>query len=200
MIKPIITVLFYLLFFLNNILVCAESNAKLKIGLLAPFSGVYKNLGDSILLSTQLALNELDNKKITIIPRDSGSDDKEKLNNAIKEIIGAGAKVIIGPTDSQNFNEVKKYKDVIFISLSNKNTKISDNIISIGISLESQLLALEKFIAKQKRKKTIIMYPKNEYTKFIDQRVKQIKLKNFKVFKYNPDPKVLTGEIEKLTN
>ncbi len=200
MIKPIILALFYLLIFFNNILVCAESNSKLKIGLLAPFSGVYKNLGDSILLSTQLALNELDNKKITIIPRDSGSNDKEKLNSAIEEIISAGAKVIIGPTDSKNFDEIKKYKNTIFISLSNKNIKISDNIISIGISLESQLLALEKFLAKQNRKKTIIMYPKNEYTKFIDQRVKQIKLKNYKIFKYNPDPKVLTGEIEKLTN
>ena len=179
---------------------CDENNKELKIGLLAPFSGVYKNLGDSLLLSTQLALNELDNKKITIIPRDSGSNNKEKLNAAIQEIIDSGAKVIIGPVDSDNFEEIKKYKDTIFISLSNKNSKIKENIISIGISLESQLDALENFIIKQEKKKTVIMYPKNEYTQFIDERIKSVKLKNYKIFKYNPDPKVLTGEIEKLTN
>ena len=44
------------------------------------------------------------------------------------------------------------------------------------------------------------MYPKNHYAALIDQKIKDIKLKNYKIFKYNPDPKVLTGEIEKLTN
>ena len=177
-----------------------ENTKELKIGLLAPFSGIYKNLGDSLLLSTQLALNELNNKKIIIIPRDSGSNDKEKLNTAIQEIISSGAKIIIGPPDSQDFEEIKKYKDTIFISLSNKESKIENNIISIGISLESQMRTIEDFIIKQKKKKTVIMYPKNEYTKFIDERIKSTKLKNYKIFKYNPDPKVLTGEIEKLTN
>ena len=73
-----------------------ENTKELKIGLLAPFSGIYKNLGDSLLLSTQLILNELNNKKIIINPRDSGSNDKEKLNTAIQEIISSGAKIIIG--------------------------------------------------------------------------------------------------------
>tara|TARA_A100001011_G_scaffold30817_2_gene29782 strand:+ start:10340 stop:11434 length:1095 start_codon:yes stop_codon:yes gene_type:complete len=179
---------------------CDENNKELKIGLLAPFSGVYKNLGESLLLSTQLALSELNNKKIIIIPRDSGSNDKEKLNIAIQEIISSGAKIIIGPPDSEDFEEIKKYKDMIFISLSNKESKIENNIISIGISLESQIKTIEDFIIKQKKKKTIIMYPKNDYTKFIDERIKLTKLKNYKIFKYNPDPKILTGEIEKLTN
>ena len=200
MIKPIITILFYISIFFNSNLMCDENNKELKIGLLAPFSGVYKNLGESLLLSTQLALSELNNKKIIIIPRDSGSNDKEKLNIAIQEIISSGAKIIIGPPDSEDFEEIKKYKDTIFISLSNKESKIENNIISIGISLESQIKTIEDFIIKQKKKKTIIMYPKNDYTKFIDERIKLTKLKNYKIFKYNPDPKILTGEIEKLTN
>ena len=200
MIKSIIAILFYISIFFNSNLMCDENTKELKIGLLAPFSGIYKNLGDSLLLSTQLALNELNNKKIIIIPRDSGSNDKEKLNTAIQEIISSGAKIIIGPPDSQDFEEIKKYKDTIFISLSNKESKIENNIISIGISLESQMRTIEDFIIKQKKKKTVIMYPKNEYTKFIDERIKSTKLKNYKIFKYNPDPKVLTGEIEKLTN
>ena len=44
------------------------------------------------------------------------------------------------------------------------------------------------------------MYPKNEYESFIDKKISISKFKNFKIFKYNPDPKILTGEIEKLTN
>ena len=45
----------------------------LKIGLLAPLSGEYKELGNSILYSLQLALNEIDDKNVYIIPRDTGS-------------------------------------------------------------------------------------------------------------------------------
>jgi len=200
MIKIIITFLSYSFILFNCNLIAGENDEKLRVGLLAPFSGEYKNLGESLLLSTQLALDEINDENIIIIPRDSGTNNKNKLNLAIKEIINNGAKIIIGPMTSSSFDELKKYNDTIFISLSNKEPRISNNVISIGISLESQLVAIEKFFINQKKKETLIIYPKNEYEKFIDEKIKLLKLKNFKVFKYNPDPRILTGEIEKLTN
>ncbi len=198
--KKSIIILSYIFLFFNINLFAGETDKQLKIGLLAPFSGEFKNLGNSLLLSTQLALHEIDDERIKIIPRDTGSNNKEQFNNAILEIINSGANIIIGPVDDKYFGELKKYKDTIFISLSNKHPKIKDNIISIGISLESQILAIEKFIKKMDKKKTIIMFPNNKYTKFIDENIKNIKLKNYKIFKYSSDPKILTGEIEKLTN
>jgi|TARA_B100001093_G_scaffold123736_1_gene116304 ABC-type branched-subunit amino acid transport system substrate-binding protein len=200
MIKIIITFLSYIFLLFNTSLVANENDGKLKVGLLAPFSGDYKNLGESLLLSTQLALDEIGNDNIVIIPRDSGSNNEEKLNIAIQEIINSGAKVVIGPMLSSSFKEIKKYKNTIFISLSNKVPNISNNLISIGISLESQLEAIKKLLLKENKKKTVILYPKNEYEKFIDEKIKLIKLKNYKVFKYSSDPRILTGEIEKLTN
>ena len=200
MTKNIITFLFYIFLLFNNNLVAGENNEKLRVGLLAPFSGEYRNLGESLLLSIQLALDEINNKNIIIIPRDSGSNDKEKLNKAIKEIINHGAKIIIGPMTSSSFSELKKYNNTIFISLSNKESKISKNVINIGISLESQIRAIKKLLIKEKKTKTVILYPKNEHEKFIDDKIKSLKLKNYKVFKYSSDPRILTGEIEKLTN
>ena len=198
--KIIIIFLSYILFFFNTNLFSNDDNSEFKIGLLAPFSGEYKSLGNSLLLSTQLALDELNDPRIKIIPRDTGSNNKEKLNIAIQEIIDSGAKIIIGPADAENFEELYKYKDIIFISLSNKNPKIYQNVISIGISLESQIKSLVNFINKQNKTKTVIIFPKNQYSKLIEKKLKNIKLKNYKIFKYNSDPKVLTGEIEKLTN
>ena len=69
------------------------------------------------------------------------------------------------------FEEVKKYKDTIFISPSNINPKIESNIISIGVSLESQLKAIDQFISNQKRTKTVILYPKNQYAEMIDKKI-----------------------------
>ena len=80
-----------------------------------------------------------------------------------------GIKIIIGPTTYKEFGEVKKYNDLTFISPSNIEPDFSNNIISIGVSLESQLIALTNFIKKQKKSKTIILYPKNEYLELIEK-------------------------------
>ena len=82
-----------------------------------------------------------------------GFNDKEKLNSAIEDIISQGAKIIIGPISYDDFNEVKKYNNITFISPSNITPEFNNNIISVGISLESQLLALNNFIKKQKKRK-----------------------------------------------
>ncbi len=198
--KKIILLLSYLIVFFNSNLSSNQNNEVLKVGLLAPLSGEYKELGNSLLYSLQLALEEIDDENIFIIPRDTGYKDKVKLNDAVQEIISKGAKVIIGPISYEDFNEVKKYSDITFISPSNIRPEFTNNIISVGISLESQLLALKNFILKNKKNKTVIMYPENQYTKLIEQKLDKLDYGSFKKFKYSSNPEVLTGEIEILTN
>ncbi len=70
----------------------------------------------------------------------------------------------------------------------------------MGINLESQLLAIKKFINKQNKKKTIILYPDDNKSNHIGKIIKQLGFSNSKVFKYSKDSEVLTGQIEKLTN
>ena len=136
----------YILIFFNSISLSKADNSELKIGLLAPLSGDHKELGNSLLYSLQLALNEIDDKYVHIIPRDSGSNDEKKLDKAIKEIKSQGANIIIGPLDNKDFDKIKKFSDMIFISPSNINVEFLNNIISIGVSFESQILALDKFL------------------------------------------------------
>ncbi len=196
--KKITIILTYIIFFFNFNLFCSEKN--IKIGLLAPFTGEFDEIGNSMLFATQLALDEIDDKNVLIIPRDSGINEKEKLHNSIKEIKDQGAKLIIGPITNEEIQEVKKYRDIIFISPSNINPEINTNVISMGINLESQLLAISKFIQKKKKTKTVILYPDNQYSSLINSKIKKLNLSYSKLFKYSSDPKVLTGEVEKLTN
>ena len=192
--------IFYILYLFNFNLLSDENNKQLKVGLLAPLSGPYSEIGNSLLYSLQLALEEINDKEVSIIPRDSGFNDKEKINLAINELKSSGVKIIIGPISYEEFDHVKKFNDLIFISPSNIETEFSNNIISIGVSLESQLIALIDFIKNQKKKKTIIMYPKNEYLELVESKIKNLNLKNVKMFTYSPNPEILTGEIELLTN
>ena len=192
--------LIYIVFFFNSYLLSLENNKILKVGLLAPLSGSHSELGNSLLHSLQLALEEIDDNNVFIVPKDSGFNDKEKLNNAIQDIRSQGIKVVIGPITHEEFDDAKKYDDLIFISPSNINAEFTNNIISVGVSLESQLTALTSFINKQKKSKTVIMYPENQYKELIEENIKQLKLGNMRTFVYSPDPKILTGEIEILTN
>jgi len=197
--KKVYFILVYTIIFFNSNLFSDEKNKILKVGLLAPLSGEYKNLGNSLLYALQLALEEIDDKNVLIFPRDSGFNNKDKLNSAVQDIKAQGANIIIGPLNYEEFDQIKKYNDMIFISPSNINPEFTNNTISIGISLESQLMALADFIKKQNKKRTLIMFPKSNYTNLINEKLTKINLK-FNTFIYNPNPEVLTGEIEKITN
>ena len=192
--------IFYIIFIFNSNLLADENNKTLKIGLLAPLSGPYSQIGDSMLNSLQLALDEINDKNVIVVPRDSGFQDKEKLITAVNEMRSLGVKAIIGPTTYEDFELVKKFNDLIFISPSNINPEFTNNIISIGVSLESQLIALRNFIKKQNKSKTVILYPKNQYLDLIEKKLEDLDFKNIKKFTYSPNPEVLTGEIEILTN
>ena len=197
--KNKILLIFYLIFIFNSNLLSNDNNT-LKVGLLAPLSGPYSEIGNSLLYSLQLALEEINDKNVIIVPKDSGFKDEKKINSAINELRLDGVKIIIGPMTYKEFDQAKKYNDLIFISPSNISPEFSKNIISIGISLESQLIALSKFINEQNRTNTIIMYPENEYVELIEKKLEVLNLENIKIFKYSSNPEILTGEIETLTN
>ena len=195
-----ITIITYILLFINFNSFADEKEKYLKVGLLAPFSGEYKNVGQYIMLSLQLALDEIDDEKIKIFPRDSGYNNPEKLVQSVESLREENIKIVIGPISHKDFRSLSNFKDMIFISPSNIDPKIQNNILSIGVSLESQIKSIESFIKEKNRKKTIIMYPKNEYTSLIDTKINSININSKKIFKYSSDPKVLTSDIEKLTN
>ena len=64
----------------------------------------------------------------------------------LKRLNHKGLNIIIGPINNEDFVEVKKYNDITFISPSNISPEFSNNIISIGISLESQVNSFNEFL------------------------------------------------------
>lgn len=194
-------ILSYLLITFNSYVSAVESNSSniLKIGVLAPLSGELKVLGETILYSVNLALHDINDDSVKIYPKDSGYN-KKRIVEACKEFQEEGIKIVVGPIDSSFTKELKNFDDLIFLSLSNMNSDIDKNIIMMGINLESQLLAIKKFINKQKRKKTVILYPDNNNSKHVEKSIRDANFKNTKLFKYSNDSKILTGQIEKLTN
>ena len=72
-------IIFYILFIFNSNLFSNENSKTLRVGLLAPLSGPYSEIGNSLLYSLQLALEEIDDENVVIVPRDSGFNNEKKL-------------------------------------------------------------------------------------------------------------------------
>ena len=199
--KKLIIFLSYLIIAFNTFVSAEEKKDSdiLKIGALLPLSGELKNLGEEMLYSINLALHDIGDQNIKIYPKNSGSK-KEMIIKSCEEFRKEGINIIIGPTDSEYFDIIENFQDLTFISLSNMNTENKKNIIMMGINLESQLLTIKDFIKKQNKKKTVILYPKNQYESHIVKNIKLANFENVKIFKYDSDPEILTKQIEKLTN
>tara|TARA_Y100001970_G_scaffold209158_1_gene254969 strand:- start:1516 stop:2667 length:1152 start_codon:yes stop_codon:yes gene_type:complete len=194
LIQIIIFAFVYLI--LNNFQSFAEE--KIKIGLIVPLSGEYKEIGNSILKSTRLAINKINDPQIEIIPRDTKSNP-EITFKVSKELYDLGAKIIIGPVFNKNLIYLDDLKEVTFLSLSNTNINNPKNVISGGINAISQINAIKKFQKFAKLERSILLVPNSEFKNEIEDAVIKTKIKLKDKFIYDSDPTILTSQIEKLT-
>ena len=191
---------FIIFTFIGLILNILQSFAdeKIRIGLVVPLSGEYKEVGNSILKSARLAINKIDDLRIEIIPRDSRSNPETTLTVS-KELYEQGIKIIIGPVFNKNLIYLGELNEVTFLSLSNTNINNPKNVISGGINAISQINAIKKFQEFAKLERSILLVPNSEFQNEIEVAIKETKIKLKDKFIYSTDPTALTSQIEKLT-
>ena len=193
-IKYLLSIVF--VFLLNTLNISA--NESIKIGLLVPLTGQYEDIGKSIIQSTRMAINKIDDSKILILPRDTKSNPKETLKK-VEELYAEGIRIFIGPVFNKNLKELSKFEDVTFLSLTNKILNNPKNVISAGINAKSQFDAIKKYQKINELKKTLVLIPKKNYKEEIEEAISKSKIKTKKVFYYDVDPTKLTQQIEKVT-
>ena len=175
----------------------SKNNKVLKVGILLPLSGEFKDIGQSFLRAIQLALYDISNENIKIYPKDSKGNALNTYLSA-KEFEEEGIKIVIGPIFYESLERLNEINNITFISLTNKTKKIPSNTIAFGINTNSQIDVLKKYLNKIESSKTILLSPKNN---FEDQAeiFQDSELKFEKFFSYNVSPKKITSEIENLT-
>ena len=175
------------------------ASEKIKIGLLIPLTGKNSEIGQSIIKSTRLAVNKINNSFIEIVPRDTKSNPTDTLISA-KELKKLGIKIIIGPVFNENLTYLDELKEITFISLTNRGDNKSKNIINAGINATSQLNSIKRFIELNKIKKTIFLTPDVDYKIEIEKAIDNSKIKILDNYIYKTDPTKLTNQIEEITN
>ena len=174
------------------------SDEKIKIGLIVPLSGEYKEIGQSIVNATRLAINKIDNSQIEILPRDTKSNPETTLKVS-KELYNIGVRVIIGPVFNKNLIYLDELKEIIFLSLTNKVINNPKNVISAGINAISQINTIIKFQKQYNIERSIFLIPNSDFKNEIEEAISKTKIKLKDKFIYDTDPTLLTAQIEKLT-
>ena len=199
-------ILTYLLFTINSRAVAQtstenslENEKVLKIGVLLPLSGKFKDIGESFLKAIQLALYDISNENIKIYPKDSKANAQDTYE-AAKEFENLGIKIVIGPIFYESLEKLNQINNITFISFTNKTQNIPKNTIAFGINIESQMEVLKKYFNEIKVSKTLLLSPKSEFIYQSESVAKKDVLKFYRTYSYDTNSKKLTGEIEKITN
>ena len=199
MIKIFKIVFFTFLSFISIYSTGISSEEKIKVGLLVPMTGEDKDLGELIIKSTRMALEDIGNDKLEIYPKDTSSNPDKTLKAAI-ELKNLGIEIVIGPIFYKSLSYLDDVEDMIFLSLTNKTLNLPKNVISSGVNAISQLNTIKKFLEINEIKRTIILTPKLDYDVEIKKAIKLSKIKSSKHYIYDTEPTKLTKQIEKITN
>ncbi len=191
--------IYLILIYLTFFSISSFASEKIKIGLVVPLSGDSKELGESVLNSVKLAINDINDDRLVIIPKDNRNNSDRTLEVS-KDLYNEGIKIIIGPIFKKNTIKLNQLnEDLIFLSFTNKIDGSKKNIISAGVNSISQFNAIKKFQKLNNIERSYLFAPNtnilNEITKGVE--VSKIKLKD--KFYYNPDPTLITKQIEDVT-
>jgi len=81
--NKIIKIIFFLTFAFTAVPGTVIANNKIKIGLLVPLTGKNSEIGQSIIRSTRLAINTINNTSVEIIPKDTQSNPETTLKSLL---------------------------------------------------------------------------------------------------------------------
>ena len=176
----------------------ALSSDKIKIGLIVPLTGEYSEIGNSIIKSTRMAINKIDDNRIEIIPKDTRSNPIDALRVS-KNLHEEGIRIIIGPVFNESTKYLDELKDITFLSFTNKIIDNPSNVISAGVNAISQINTIKKFSNDKNLKRSIFLIPKTDYKKEIEVAIVKSNIKLKDVFFYDKEPTLLTKQIEELT-
>ena len=176
-----------------------KASEKIQIGLMVPLTGPNKELGQSVIKAVRLAVKDINNNLIEIIPKDTASKANKALKSAF-ELKQMGVRIVIGPIFYESITYLDEIKDITFLSLTNKTLDLPKNVISAGINSTSQMNTIKKFLETNNINKTIFLTPIRDYEFEVKKGIKDSRIKIYRNYEYSTEPTKLTKQIEEITN
>ena len=177
-----------------------------KIGVLLPLSGKYSYVGQSLLDTMTIVIEENKNLDVELIIKDTKANPlvTKKITH---ELIDEKVQIILGPffsSTSGEISKIAKYNKIPLISFSNDNKKKGQGIYLMGFEPEIQIEEITEYTINKNYKRFAAFLPNTEYGKralyaYRDTLRKHgIAIK--KVELYDPKKKQFENHIQQLVN
>lgn len=113
----------------------------IRIGFLAPLSGPNAGLGRALFDAAQLALFDLADSRLVLLPRDT-EGSPEKATEAARRVVAEGAQIIIGPlfaNEAQAVGLVARERNVKVLSFSTDRSVAGQGTYLLGFTPDQQV-------------------------------------------------------------
>ncbi len=154
----------------------AANEMQIKIALLVPLSGNYKELGQGLLNAAQLALFKVGNANLILLPIDT-KDSTYGAVEAAKKAVAVGANIILGPIFSSGAKAIAKIateNNIQVISFSNDNSLAGTGVFAIGFIPEQQVRRIVNFAIEKGIKEFVTLLPKDAYGTTVTKELQQL--------------------------
>ncbi len=141
------------------------SAPQIKVALLAPLSGSQAKLGQALLQAAQLALFDMNDNSIALMPQDT-QGTAEGARMAAEKALGQGAQLILGPlfaSEVRGAAPVANSRGVSMLAFSTDWTLAGGNTYIMGFLPFSQVERVSAYAFSQGLQKIGVIAPDNPY-------------------------------------
>ena len=136
-----------------------------RVGLLLPLSGVNAGLGRDMMDAAQLALFELGDERLILLPRDTG-DSPEGAAEAARSALESGVRLILGPLRAsavQAVAPVAAAAGVGVVAFSNDRSVASPGVFVMGFLPAAQVHRVVAFARERGLERFAALVPRTPY-------------------------------------
>ena len=155
-------------------LVPPNGPAPMKVALLLPLSGANAAIGHELLDAAEMALFDLGDDHLTLLPRDTQGTPAGAAA-AAQAVLAEGATLILGPlfsAESTAVAPVARERGVSVISFSNDRSVAGDGVYILGFTPEQEIDQVVRFARAQGYQKFAALTPDSPYGRAVVQAMK----------------------------
>jgi len=136
-----------------------------RVALLLPLTGPSAALGESLLDAALMALHDVGDERLTLMPRDTQGLPEGAID-AVEQAVADGAQIILGPVFSASVQaaaQVTRGRALNMIAFSTDRSVAGDGVYLIGFMPEQQVDRVVSFTARQGLSRFAALIPANAY-------------------------------------
>lgn len=143
----------------------ADEDGPVRVALLLPLSGPNAALGESLLNAALMALFDIGDTRLTLMPKDTEGLPEGAID-AVERAVADGAQIVLGPVFSASVQaaaQVTRARGLNMIAFSTDRAVAGTGVFLIGFMPEQQVDRVVTFAARQGSRRFAALVPQTAY-------------------------------------